>query len=301
MKRLIFLLLIIPSIAFSWGWGGGDGPGSGTVTPSSTDTFTNKTIDADGTGNSITNIENENIKAAAAIDATKIGDGNVSNAEFDLLDGKTALGDVVGPASSTNMAVPKFDGTGGKTLLDSGCTISADNVMTCPGGFASGVADGFHYADVTNSGDLDASKQAAGRLSFDNTAQCFKARNNDNTITFSVGCYVKTFSFGIDNVIDGDDILLWKVLRAVTITQVDCYASTDNVVGVLSECTAADVTSCTAVDSTDWTVTNAVGGFSVNSGFENATIAAGAWLKWVTTSEGTTNSNKLSCTVQYRD
>jgi hypothetical protein len=37
----------------------------------STLTFTNKTIDADGTGNSITNIDNANIKAGAAIDMSK--------------------------------------------------------------------------------------------------------------------------------------------------------------------------------------------------------------------------------------
>ena len=39
------------------------------VSASSTNTFTNKTIDADGTGNLITNIDNANTKAAAAIDA----------------------------------------------------------------------------------------------------------------------------------------------------------------------------------------------------------------------------------------
>ena len=54
----------------------------GGITASSTDTLTNKTIDADGTGNSITNIENANIKASAAIDATKIADGSVTSAEF---------------------------------------------------------------------------------------------------------------------------------------------------------------------------------------------------------------------------
>ena len=63
---------------------------TGLITASSTDTFTNKTIDADGTGNSITNIEDANIKAAAAIDATKIADGSVSNAEFQYLDGVTS-------------------------------------------------------------------------------------------------------------------------------------------------------------------------------------------------------------------
>ncbi len=50
-------------------------PGAGgSVTASSVTTFTNKTIDADGTGNVITNIENADIKAAAAIVTTKLAD-----------------------------------------------------------------------------------------------------------------------------------------------------------------------------------------------------------------------------------
>lgn len=57
---------------------------------SSTTTFTNKTFDADGTGNSLTNVEDANIKSAAAIDASKIANGNVSNAEFQYLDGVTS-------------------------------------------------------------------------------------------------------------------------------------------------------------------------------------------------------------------
>ena len=61
------------------------------VTASSTTTFTNKTIDADGTGNSITNIEDANIKASAAIDATKIADGTVTSAEFQYLGDVTGL------------------------------------------------------------------------------------------------------------------------------------------------------------------------------------------------------------------
>lgn len=43
-------------------------------------TVTNKAIDADT--NTLTNIENADIKAAAAIDATKIADGSVTSAEF---------------------------------------------------------------------------------------------------------------------------------------------------------------------------------------------------------------------------
>jgi hypothetical protein len=52
-----------------------------------TQTLTNKTIDADQ--NTITNIENADIKAAAAIDATKIANGTVDNTEFQRLNGVT--------------------------------------------------------------------------------------------------------------------------------------------------------------------------------------------------------------------
>ena len=57
------------------------------ITASSTTTFTNKTFDADGTGNSLTNVEDANIKASAAIDATKIANGTISNTEFQHLNG----------------------------------------------------------------------------------------------------------------------------------------------------------------------------------------------------------------------
>jgi len=57
---------------------------------SSVSTFTNKTFDADGSGNSITNIENADIKAGAAIDASKLADGSVSNAEFQFINSLTS-------------------------------------------------------------------------------------------------------------------------------------------------------------------------------------------------------------------
>ena len=51
-------------------------------------TLTNKSIDSDN--NTITNIANADIKSAAAIDATKIHDGTVSNTEFGYLNGVTS-------------------------------------------------------------------------------------------------------------------------------------------------------------------------------------------------------------------
>ncbi len=53
-----------------------------------TQALTNKTIDADL--NTITNIENADIKSGAAIDATKIHDGSVDNTEFGYLNGVTS-------------------------------------------------------------------------------------------------------------------------------------------------------------------------------------------------------------------
>jgi len=63
---------------------------TGVVTPSSTDTLTNKSIDADGTGNSITNIEDANIKSGAAIATSKIsglGTAATRAAEDTMTDG----------------------------------------------------------------------------------------------------------------------------------------------------------------------------------------------------------------------
>ncbi len=81
-----------------------------------TQTLTNKTIDADS--NTITNIENADIKAAAAIDASKIADGSVSNAEFQYLDGvtssiQTQLDDKISSTEKgANNGVATLDGGG---------------------------------------------------------------------------------------------------------------------------------------------------------------------------------------------
>jgi len=59
------------------------------VTVSHSQTLTNKSIDADL--NTITNIDNNDIKSSAGIDATKLASGLVDNTEFGYLDGVTSL------------------------------------------------------------------------------------------------------------------------------------------------------------------------------------------------------------------
>lgn len=58
------------------------------LSETATQTVSGKSIDADT--NTITNIENADIKAGAAVDAAKIANGSVSSTEFQYLDGVTS-------------------------------------------------------------------------------------------------------------------------------------------------------------------------------------------------------------------
>lgn len=104
-----------------------------------TQDLTNKTIESstiDADLNTITNIEDANIKAGAAIDAAKIADGTVSNAEFQYLNGVTSSiqtqlsSKVSGPGSSVDNTLPRFDGTTGAIIQGSAIVVDDANIMT---------------------------------------------------------------------------------------------------------------------------------------------------------------------------
>lgn len=86
-------------------------PTGDVVGSSDAQTLTNKSIDADA--NTITNIEDADIKAAAAIDATKIADGSVDNTEFQRLGaaGGGAAGDLVTTDGTQTLTNKTVDGT----------------------------------------------------------------------------------------------------------------------------------------------------------------------------------------------
>lgn len=83
------------------------------VTSDSTTTFTNKTINADN--NTITNIDNNEIKALAGIDATKIADGSVSSAEFQFINSLTSNAQTQLNSNATAISDHLADPTGAHT------------------------------------------------------------------------------------------------------------------------------------------------------------------------------------------
>ena len=90
------------------------------------------------------------IKSVLQAQFTTLGAAAVTTtaAELNLLDGKSAVGDASGPGSSTDNAVARFDGTGGKTLQNSSMTID-DNGDVIVGGTTPTVTIGDGGAEDT--------------------------------------------------------------------------------------------------------------------------------------------------------
>lgn len=131
-----------------------------------TQTLTNKTIDADA--NTITNIDNNEIKALAGIDATKIANGSVSNTEFQYLDGVTSSiqsqinaivggGTVTGPASSLDNAVARFDGITGKVIQNSAAILDDSGNLEIASLIASDTITGSNGLVIDGPTNLDSS------------------------------------------------------------------------------------------------------------------------------------------------
>jgi len=83
-----------------------DVPSGAVVGTSDTQTLTSKTIDADS--NTISNIDNDEIKASAGIAATKIADGSVDNTDYQRLGAVTSA--LVGETDSQTLTNKTIDG-----------------------------------------------------------------------------------------------------------------------------------------------------------------------------------------------
>lgn len=165
--------------------------------------LTNKTINA--TNNTITNISNSEIKSGAAIDATKIADGSVSNTKFQYLSGLTS--NAVGLSTTqtlTNKTMTdsstyfqnNADNTKKVQLQLSGLTTGTTRTLTVPDANIT-IADASHthdWDDATGTVDVipfnnvfSNPTHIEGKIFYDQNEHTLAVYNDQSAITHQLG------------------------------------------------------------------------------------------------------------------
>jgi len=205
------------------------------VTPSSTTTFTNKTIDADGTGNNISNIDNADIKAAAGIDATKIADGSVSDTEFQRLDGLTSdiqtqldlKATLASPDFTGNPTAPTQSASDNSTKLATtayvdGQVATENELSELNDVTIAGIADA-NYLIYDNSASVWKNKAISGAFTSDNlgvttlSALIDATKIADGTVTNAEFQYINTLSSNAQTQIDTKATAGFAVAMAIAL------------------------------------------------------------------------------------
>jgi len=197
-----------------------DAQSHSTVTADSVTTFTNKTIDEDATGNAITNLANASIKAAAAIDATKIADGTVTSTEFqyinslssnaqDQIDLKAPL---ASPALTGDPTAPTQSASDNSTKLATtayvdGQVATENELSELNDVTIAGIADA-NYLIYDNSASVWKNKAISGAFTSDNlgvttlSALIDATKIADGTVTSTEFQYINTLASNAQDQID---------------------------------------------------------------------------------------------------
>ena len=205
------------------------------VTPSSVTTFTNKTIDVDATGNSITNLANANIKASAAIDASKIADGSVSDAEFQRLDGLTSdiqtqldlKATLASPDFTGNPTAPTQSASDNSTKLATtayvdGQVATENELSELNDVTIAGIADA-NYLMYDNAASVWKNKAISGAFTSDNlgvttlSALIDATKIADGTVTNAEFQYINTLSSNAQTQIDTKATAGFAVAMAIAL------------------------------------------------------------------------------------
>jgi hypothetical protein len=165
--------------------------------------------------------------------------------------------------------------------------------------FVSNGADNTFGLNVMNTTDPVGGYLAGGTMWYNSVANMIRQRSADNNFTYDVlSTRIAKFSkcFTVDNVLSGANYPVEKFPQEIWIYNIHVYQiGATNVVGGLDECTgtAGVCSSVTPVDA-DITGTNGVD-VADDGSLSNATIAAGNWIRWHTTSVSGTNTTLSVC------
>jgi hypothetical protein len=180
-------------------------PATGTlVLTTLAQTLTSKSLDADQ--NTITNLTNANIKAAAAIDASKIADGSVSSTEFQYLNGVTSgiqaqldakqatgayitalSGDVVAAGPGSAAATIQAGAITTAKILDGAVTYAKVNLAGSIQGSDIAALAGIAYSKLTLTGSvLDADIAASAAIAGTKVSPDFGSQVVQTSASFRV-------------------------------------------------------------------------------------------------------------------
>jgi hypothetical protein len=137
-------------------------------------------------------------------DGTSAGDQATVGIYWNIVGSGGSSGDVNGPGSSTDNAVPRFDGTGGKTLQNSLMTVDDSGAPNIPSGQSykkNGSA--ITTADIADSSDAryctNAEKTVIGNTS---------GTNSGNETGTSIGAIIQAATAKSTALVDGDKIAI---------------------------------------------------------------------------------------------
>jgi hypothetical protein len=133
-----------------------------------TNALTNKTFDVDATGNVLSNVADANIKSGAAIDASKLADGSVSNAELQFINSLTSNAQVQLDSKASSASLTAHTGASSGVHGITGSVVGTSDTQSLTNKTIDAdlnTISNIDNADIKALAGIDASKLADGSVS----------------------------------------------------------------------------------------------------------------------------------------
>jgi len=97
-----------------------------------------------------------------------------------------------------------------------------------------------------------------------------------------------------------EDFGMWKTQVAITVSSINAVVKGSSPSVTINIAFGSDITSLTNVFSAGTAITNTTTGQTVNSGFNDATIPAGSWIRLISTASSGTIT-QIEVTINYTE